>query len=183
MPNPKKQSGFTLVELLIAISILALVSATGIVVYSTAQKAARSAKRAEDLKAIKLGISLYRQQGLSLPPAVQFECISNSLFVLVPKYIPRLPADPLDNGDVSGPHCYEYSTANTTNEYKVRTNTSLNNGEMSATDYARQPAIVDPARDDMQDCTISSNAGSYSGWAVFDGPEICDNTEGEAIAF
>jgi prepilin-type N-terminal cleavage/methylation domain-containing protein len=177
-----RNSGFTLIELLITITILATVTAVGVMVYSTAQKAARVAKRAEDLKAIKLAIELYKQKGNALPAAVPFECISNSLWVLAPTYIPFLPSDPLDE-DPGGPNCYEYSSGNTTFEYKVRTNPSLNSGEMSAEDYARYPGIVDPARDDSQDCVIGKQSQYYSGWAVYQGDEICDNIEGEAIAF
>ncbi|TXG78350.1 type II secretion system protein [Candidatus Dojkabacteria bacterium] len=68
MPAPHKfkisnawrsQVGFTLVELLITISIIAILSTVAITVYTNAQKNARDGKRIEDIKQIQLALEQY----------------------------------------------------------------------------------------------------------------------------
>jgi len=54
----KNKRGFTLIELMVAISIIAILAAVGLVVYSTAQGVARDAKRKLDLEEIKKAIYL-----------------------------------------------------------------------------------------------------------------------------
>ena len=59
---PKKSQsivGFTLIELMIAISVVAILSTIGISVYSQGQKFARDARRKSDLKQVQGALNLY----------------------------------------------------------------------------------------------------------------------------
>ena len=47
-----KQNGFTLIELLVVVSIIALLSAIGIVIYTNSQKSAKDTKRKADMEEI-----------------------------------------------------------------------------------------------------------------------------------
>lgn len=56
-----KRSGFTLVELLVVITILAILSVIGITAFSGVQKNARDSRRKGDLRSIKIALELYKQ--------------------------------------------------------------------------------------------------------------------------
>ena len=55
----KKNSGFTLFELLVVVSIVGILLGFGLVAFSSAQKRARDAKRKEDIKAIQNAFEQY----------------------------------------------------------------------------------------------------------------------------
>lgn len=55
----KKQSAFTILELLVVMGIMAVLITAGAVSYSTAQKVARDARRLQDLKDIQNGFEQY----------------------------------------------------------------------------------------------------------------------------
>lgn len=54
-----KSRGFTLVELLITISIIAILSAIGLVAYSSVMKQGRDSKRQSDLRSIQSALEQY----------------------------------------------------------------------------------------------------------------------------
>lgn len=60
---PKKQShnrrGFTLIELMVVVSVIAVLSTVGLVTYTNAQKNSRDAKRKADLGQIQSALELY----------------------------------------------------------------------------------------------------------------------------
>lgn len=55
----KKSKGFTLVELLVVISIIALLSTLAIVALNSARQKSRDAKRVADIKQIQTGLEMY----------------------------------------------------------------------------------------------------------------------------
>lgn len=59
LPYYRKSSGFSLVELMVVISIIAILMALGAVSYTTAQQKARDAARRTDMKALQDGFEQY----------------------------------------------------------------------------------------------------------------------------
>lgn len=65
----KTTRGFTLVELLVTISILAILSVVGLTIYSTVQSKARDAKRVGDVNSISKALEVhYNEVGDSMYP-------------------------------------------------------------------------------------------------------------------
>lgn len=115
MPSAKK--GFTLIELIIAISIIGIISAIGFVSYSQAQLIARDAKRKQDLRAIATAMELYYQANKFYPNQnINSWYFSNAGEDWIPnldsKYINRIPADPVNTPGCAASaktDCYVYS--------------------------------------------------------------------------
>jgi len=122
--------GFTIVELLIVIVVIAILAAISIVAYNGIQQRARDAQRIQDVKTISKALELYYLDNGSLPNSacnLGAGCKINSSWnttadtswsnleaQLVPKYISSLPKDPLasvaDAASIWGGHNYDYVT-------------------------------------------------------------------------
>lgn len=97
------QTGFSLVELLITISIIAVLVAMGIASYATLNKQSRDAKRKSDLEQIRAALEMYRADNGSYPSVgsgswVAASSATDALIGLTPSlvttYIPVIPSDP-----------------------------------------------------------------------------------------
>lgn len=106
-----KKNGFTLMELLIAISIVAILMAIGIVSYGTINKQSRDTRRKSDLEQIRSALEMYRADKGYYPNAGggSFTEISSGLAadLVTGGYIAALPTDPK-----SGSMIYEYQALN-----------------------------------------------------------------------
>jgi len=98
-------NGFTLIELMIAVGIIGIISAIGMVGYSQAQKLARDARRKQDLRSIAIALELYYQKNSHYPTSAvggwQYSSGANPWITGTPvfgtNYINTLPKDPLGN--------------------------------------------------------------------------------------
>lgn len=61
------KAGFTLLELMIAISIVAIISAIGLTSFNQSQKLARDSKRKQDLRSIAVALELFYQKNGRYP--------------------------------------------------------------------------------------------------------------------
>ncbi len=88
MRTMKHKFGYTLIELLIVITIVGILVAVSTVSYLTASKQSRDTKRKTDLEQIRQALETYRSENGTYPATTAD---------LEPNYITTLPKDPTDN--------------------------------------------------------------------------------------
>lgn len=114
----KKSLGFTLLELLVSISIISVLISLAAVSYSSAQKKSRDAKRQGDLKAVQNAFEQYYAScGYAYPTAMPgkdttFLCGTSTL-------IEKVPSDPKTG------EAYPSGAAFSAASYKVCANTEV----------------------------------------------------------
>ena len=95
-----KQNGFTLFELLVTISIIAILTAVAVVSFGGMTKKARDSRRITDLQNIRVALEAVRQVGTTYP---------TSLTTLVTNgFLQQIPADP--KAGVGGSYVYTQLT-------------------------------------------------------------------------
>lgn len=92
--------GFTLVELLVTISIMMLVMGVALVAFSGTRATTRDAKRQGDLEAIRSALELYRADNSGYPPGSAWQSALTS-----GQYLTDIPSDPLPD------RSYDYTPA------------------------------------------------------------------------
>jgi prepilin-type N-terminal cleavage/methylation domain-containing protein len=114
-----KQKGFTLVELMVTITILAIVSAIGFVSFIQTQILGRDARRKSDIKALQVASELYYQKlkvypntGCASVPETGCSSLTNPTDWIpgLAPYINKIPADPTNLNTLH----YRYTTTGTT---------------------------------------------------------------------
>lgn len=170
--RPQSEKGFTLIELMVTITVIAILASVGLVVYSSAQKTARVSKRIQDLKALQEAIELYKTSVGYYPKVGSAnKCVNDPTGLastslspnFTPTYMVSIPSDPS-----GATNCYIYQSDANGVEYKVRTN----NTEMIPSEYATQKTLLDPARDGGSgECLVDPpNPAPASGnwaWALY----------------
>lgn len=92
-----KKQGFTLIEIIIVMSIVSLLLAFILPSFSDANKKGRDGKRKADLKEIQSALEMYRSD-TRIYPAVVAGRADVQLAGLVPRYTAKIPPDPLNKG-------------------------------------------------------------------------------------
>jgi len=112
----KKQFGFSLIELLVVVSIIGVLASIVTVNVNSVRKQSRDAKRIADLSSIQGALEMYYSQNREYPKfeagwAVSpgYEANWQSLQSQLSPYISKLPADPSPN---RGEHQYQYYSDN-----------------------------------------------------------------------
>lgn len=124
--------GFTLVELLVVISIIGILATIVIASYTGAQAKARDTQRINDLDDIKYALILYKQDNGSFPDnpgssLCNFPTNSDCLSQLVSgKYVSSLPSAP-NNSDNYGYYNYSQTAGGGFGEYGVLLTAKLEN--------------------------------------------------------
>lgn len=106
----KRSRGFTLIEVLVAVTIIAVLIATGIISYSSVNKRARDAKRKSDIEQLRSALEMYRTDTSYYPNAGTGGWTdAANLTVLVTTYLPAIPSDPKNTTQT-----YRYKATNLT---------------------------------------------------------------------
>lgn len=124
------RSGFTLVEIMVTIAILAILSSVLIVGVIKSGKKSRDVDRQADLRELQGAVELYKQRYGRYPAGcngantwsgqsgTSYACSSGSQYIvsLAPEFLPALPSDKKLNGNNSG---YAYYTNAAGTAYKI----------------------------------------------------------------
>ncbi len=115
--------GFTLVELLIVIAIIAILSVTAYVALGGQTSKARDSRRMQDLSAVQNALEIYFINNDSFYP--------DDLDLLTAKEMPKLPTDPITDA------VYAYNTNSTNKRYQLGATLEINpdTGEETYTAY------------------------------------------------
>ena len=111
--NTKYKQGFTLIEVLVSATIIALLTSIGVVSYQAANRQARDAKRKADLEQIRAALQIYRGDCGYYPPSVTFGgSLTGSCTGSTVTYMQQVPQDPK-----SSTWNYSYSSTGTGTTY------------------------------------------------------------------
>lgn len=94
----RSNQGFTLLEILVAIAIILVVTAVGVVSYTAINKKARDSKRTSDMQQIRQALEMYRSDN-GFYPSVNvsgFDTTAN-LGATLATYMTAVPVDPKDS--------------------------------------------------------------------------------------
>ncbi len=106
------RKGFTLVELLVVMAVIALLSGLSIFVVDGARRSARDARRRSDLEAIRSALELYRADCNQYPPPPLGTSITGT-GSCVPASQPYMTAVPTDPGTTHPAYSYTRPTTTT----------------------------------------------------------------------
>jgi type II secretion system protein G len=119
----KRVSGFTIVELLVVIVVIAILAAITIVAYNGIQARARDSERSSEMQTIEKALALYFVDNGGYPNcsggtyaagSTPGGCgVSALASALVPKYISTLPADPKNSGNDVYQYAFGYKKTST----------------------------------------------------------------------
>lgn len=117
--SARKKVGFTLIELMVVISIIAIMSVIGLTLYGNVQKSARDAKRRSDLKAIAQALEVYKvRNGSYLKNNWLCSDSADDPWIkddppgtgkLDSNYMVTMPKDPINSGPAGCPKAYTYA--------------------------------------------------------------------------
>ncbi|MCX6703777.1 MAG: type II secretion system protein [Candidatus Zambryskibacteria bacterium] len=169
-----RTKGFTLVELMVSISIIMLLSTLVLSGVAGTRKSARVLQRIADLKQVQGALERYYANNKSYPVSVgqtwssvcpAWGGLSPNAVIpgLAPAYINTIPVDPQTAAN-SNSNCYIYASNGTDYALLDHWVTELEAGNSGAT-YLKYPELVDPARDGGSSTSIVDGAGVWA-WKV-----------------
>ncbi len=88
--------GFTLIEVLVAATIIGVLAAVAVSSYTSINKRSRDSKRRSDIEQVRSALEMYRSDNGFYPPVDTsgFGNVSDLTSYLVTSYMPAIPSDP-----------------------------------------------------------------------------------------
>jgi len=93
--NGKFRKGFTLVEIIVVIAIIAILTSFLIANFTNIRRTTRDAQRKLDLRGIQASLEIYRSDEGSYPPSLPLTGCGDPWVVVSVTYIQSIPCDPL----------------------------------------------------------------------------------------
>ena len=88
-------AGFSLLEILVAITIMMVIAAIGVVSYTTVSRNARNSRRVSDLEQMRQALEMYRSDNGFYPVEGNNESVATVGTVLITGgYLQKVPVDP-----------------------------------------------------------------------------------------
>jgi len=180
----KHKVAFTLVELLVVMTIINLLSSVVLVSANSARFKARMVQRVTNLREIQKALELYNLKNDSYPTTGGawyseftgggFTAQPKNQWVpqIVPQYLRGLPTDPFMD-PVAAKSCYAYRSDSSGKDYKLMLYLILDNGgALDQNEYLNYPQLLDPRRDKDQSsthqCTVeTSGTSDVLAWAIY----------------
>lgn len=121
--NTNRKQGFTLIELMVTIAIIAIMSAIVIANVSQARAKARDSKRVSDISQIRLAATLFFER-CNVYPAYPLNITDNGTIsgtsycpagITLETYLAKVPVDPTNTGS----YVYKYAVSPTQDDYHI----------------------------------------------------------------
>ncbi len=104
-----KKPGFSLIEIIVAVGIVALIAVAATLSYSSQRVRGRETKRIEDVSEMATALRSYEAMGKKIPVVSAGTIVDTALVPLVTAgIINDIPRDPLPGGVSSPPLCINY---------------------------------------------------------------------------
>lgn len=99
-----KKNGFTLIEILVTITIIAVLLAVAMVSYTSINKRSRDARRRSDVEQLRSALEMYRADNGNYPNtgAEYLRATDTSLSTLLTTYLSPMPVDPIQSSGSDG---------------------------------------------------------------------------------
>lgn len=107
-----RYTGFTLVEVLVALAIISLLTGVIFNALSGSREAGRDSKRVSDLEQISVALRLYAEQNDDYPAGSGELGVGGAIDTALAPYLPDVPQDPRNDGTT---YYYYYGRAVTCN--------------------------------------------------------------------
>ena len=116
MKLSRTSQGFTLIELMVVIAIIAILSVGGILTYTSQMAKARDSRRLSDITSLQSAIEQYYQDNSAYPtPTAGASTVAGSFDASLIKYTAKIPYDvnydKLDSNKRQGTEYFDYSYA------------------------------------------------------------------------
>lgn len=160
-----RTNGFTLIEILVAATIIAVLTAIGVVSYTSINQRSRDAKRKSDLEQIRSALEMYRADNGHYPYRcgwVSYNYPSPGLRLkelLVPDYMTAVPLDP----KISNPAGYAVSGGDGSFGYMY---SSDNCSAVLGRHYALWAQLESPSAADTASLTQGSETQYNTGYGM-----------------